>query len=182
MQAADHEVLRQALAWLDAGESCWFATVVATWGSSPRPVGSLFTCNARGQLAGSLSGGCVEDDLVEKLLAGEIAHDAPEYYRYGVTAEETERLGLPCGGYLDIVVEPLLAERDTEQFTAIVERDGPWYVAYCAEVPGANGQGKSREECLTNLKEAIALILEHRREESLRSLPPDAGKELVVVG
>jgi xanthine dehydrogenase accessory factor len=122
VQAADHEVLRQALAWLDAGESCWFATVVATWGSSPRPVGSLFTCNAHGQLAGSLSGGCVEDDLVEKLLAGEIAHAAPEYYRYGVTAEETERLGLPCGGYLDIVVEPLLAERDTEQFTAIVAR------------------------------------------------------------
>ena len=58
------------------------------------------------------------------------------------------------------------------EFTAIVERDGPWYIAYCAEVPGANGQGKSREECLSNLREAIALILEHRREESLRSLPP----------
>ena len=61
------------------------------------------------------------------------------------------------------------------EFTAIVERDGPWYVAYCAEGPGANGQGKSSEECLTNLRAAIALILEHRREESLRSLPPGAG-------
>jgi predicted RNase H-like HicB family nuclease len=60
--------------------------------------------------------------------------------------------------------------------------DGSWYVAYCAEVPGANGQGKSREECLANLREAIALILEHRREESLRALPPDAIQELVVVG
>jgi predicted RNase H-like HicB family nuclease len=68
------------------------------------------------------------------------------------------------------------------EFTAIVERDGPWYVAYCAEVPGANGQGKSRDECLANLREAIALILEHRRDESLRSLPPDAMQELVVVG
>ena len=68
------------------------------------------------------------------------------------------------------------------EFTAIVERDGPWYVAYCAEVPGANGQGKSREDCLSNLREAIALILEERREESLRGLPPDAKKELVVVG
>ena len=68
------------------------------------------------------------------------------------------------------------------EFTAIVEQDGPWFIAYCAEVPGANGQGKSREECLTNLREAIALILEHRREESLRSLPPDAGQELVIVG
>ena len=60
------------------------------------------------------------------------------------------------------------------EFTAIVERDEPWYVAYCAEVPGANGQGRTREECLANLREAIALILEHRREESLRALPPDA--------
>jgi predicted RNase H-like HicB family nuclease len=68
------------------------------------------------------------------------------------------------------------------EFTAIVEEDGPWYVAYCAEVPGANGQGKSREECLENLRAAIALILEYRREESLRALPPDAEQELVVVG
>ncbi len=68
------------------------------------------------------------------------------------------------------------------EFTAIVERDGPWYIAYCAEVPGANGQGKSREECLANLREAIELILEHRREESLRSLPLDAVQELVTIG
>ena len=68
------------------------------------------------------------------------------------------------------------------EFTAIIERDGPWYVAYCAEVPGANGQGKTRDECLANLREAIALMLEHRREESMRALPADAVKELVVVG
>jgi len=68
------------------------------------------------------------------------------------------------------------------EFTAIVERDGDWFVAYCAEVPGANGQGRTREECLANLREAIALILEHRREDSLRSMPADAKKELVVVG
>lgn len=68
------------------------------------------------------------------------------------------------------------------EFTAIVERDGPCYIAYCAEVPGANGQGASREECLASLRQAIALILEHRREESLGSLPPDAGQELVIVG
>ena len=68
------------------------------------------------------------------------------------------------------------------EFTAIVERDGPWHVAYCAEVPGANGQGKTREECLANLRQAIALILEHRRDESLRALPADARQELVVVG
>jgi len=68
------------------------------------------------------------------------------------------------------------------EFTAIVERDGPWYISYCAEVPGANGQGKTPEECLSNLREAIALILENRREDSLRAMPPDAKQELVVVG
>ncbi|HXK06082.1 MAG TPA: type II toxin-antitoxin system HicB family antitoxin [Verrucomicrobiae bacterium] len=68
------------------------------------------------------------------------------------------------------------------EFTAIVEQDGPWYVAYCAEVPGANGQGKTREDCLANLREAIRLILDYRREESMRALPPEAEKELVVVG
>ena len=68
------------------------------------------------------------------------------------------------------------------EFTAIVEQDGPWYVGHCAEVPGANGQGKTREECLANLREAIALVLDYRREESLRALPPDAMQELVVVG
>jgi len=68
------------------------------------------------------------------------------------------------------------------EFTAIMERDGPWYIAYCAEVPGANGQGKSREECLASLRSAIELILDYRREESLRALPPEAKQEIVVVG
>ena len=68
------------------------------------------------------------------------------------------------------------------EFTATVEEDGPWYVAYCAEMPGANGQGQSREECLANLREAITLILDYRREESLRSLPPEAKRELVIIG
>jgi predicted RNase H-like HicB family nuclease len=68
------------------------------------------------------------------------------------------------------------------EFTAIIERDGSWFVSYCAEVPGANGQGKTEAECLESLRAAISLILEHRREESFRALPPDAKKESVVVG
>lgn len=68
------------------------------------------------------------------------------------------------------------------EFTAIVERDGEWFISYCAEVPGANGQGRTREECLSNLREALALMLDYRREESLRAMPADAKSELVVVG
>ncbi|HLF04680.1 MAG TPA: type II toxin-antitoxin system HicB family antitoxin [Dehalococcoidia bacterium] len=67
------------------------------------------------------------------------------------------------------------------EFTAIVERDGQWYIAYCLEIPGANGQGKSKEEALASLADAISLILEDRREDGLRGLPPDALRETVVV-
>jgi predicted RNase H-like HicB family nuclease len=70
----------------------------------------------------------------------------------------------------------------TNQFTAIVERDGEWFIAFCPELPGANGQGKTKDECLENLKEAIALILEDRREEGLRGVPDDAIQEIVTVG
>ena len=109
MQAVDQQVLGQAHRWLRDRQPCWLATVVATYGSSPRPVGSLFACNAQGQFVGSLSGGCVEDDLLAKLTGGELARERPRFFRYGATAEEAERLGLPCGGRLDIVIEPLAA-------------------------------------------------------------------------
>ena len=89
LQAVDKEVLNQINSWLQSGLSCWLATVVQTWGSSPRPVGSLLTCNSEGTVVGSLSGGCVEDDLLEKLTAGELAADGPQFFLYGITAEET---------------------------------------------------------------------------------------------
>ncbi len=106
MQAVDIEVVRQARDWLATGEQIWFATVVATWGSSPRPVGSLMTCNTAGHITGSLSGGCVEEDLLEKLAAGTLASKHAQFFRYGATAEEAEKFGLPCGGELHIVIEP----------------------------------------------------------------------------
>ena len=67
------------------------------------------------------------------------------------------------------------------EFTAIIERDGKWYVAYCPEIPGANGQGKSKKEALASLAEAIALILEDRREDALRRIPSDAERDTVTV-
>ncbi|MGC9975182.1 MAG: type II toxin-antitoxin system HicB family antitoxin [Syntrophales bacterium] len=68
------------------------------------------------------------------------------------------------------------------EFTAIVERDGDWLIAYGPEIPGANGQGKTKDECLKNLSEAINLILEDRREDALRAIPGDATREMVSVG
>ena len=109
MHAVDEEVLNQVTEWLLAGQACWLATVVGTWGSSPRPVGSLLACNNEGHIVGSLSGGCVEDDLLEKLTSGELAAQRAQTFEYGVTAEESEKFGLPCGGSLLIVIEPLAA-------------------------------------------------------------------------
>jgi len=67
------------------------------------------------------------------------------------------------------------------EFTAIIERDDDWFIAYCPEIPGANGQGRTKEDCLSNLSEAIKLILEDRREDALRGIPDDAIKEVVRV-
>lgn len=115
MQAVDDEVLGQVCGWLEDGEPGWLATVIETWGSSPRPVGSLFACNGRGQAVGSLSGGCVEDDLLEKLTGGRLARDRAQFFRYGISDEETEKFGLPCGGSLHIVIEPLAADDATRE-------------------------------------------------------------------
>lgn len=68
------------------------------------------------------------------------------------------------------------------EFTAVVEYDGEWYISWCPEIPGANGQGRTREDCLQNLKEAIELILEDRREDGLRGAPQDSIRETIVVG
>jgi predicted RNase H-like HicB family nuclease len=67
------------------------------------------------------------------------------------------------------------------EFTGVFERDGDWYIAYCPEIPGANGQGRTLDECRNSLRQAIALILEDRREEGLRAVPQDAVRETVTV-
>jgi predicted RNase H-like HicB family nuclease len=70
----------------------------------------------------------------------------------------------------------------TNEFTAVIERDGEWYIGYCPEIPGANGQGRTKDECLQSLAAAIGLILDDRREEGLRGVPEDAVRAIVKVG
>ena len=67
------------------------------------------------------------------------------------------------------------------EFTAVIERDGDWVIAYCPEIPGANGQGKTKEEAMRSLRDAVALILEDRREDGLRGVPDDAERDVVVL-
>ena len=122
IENADQQVLSQLTRWIKAGKKSWLATVVKTWGSSPRPVGSLLCCNEDGHVAGSLSGGCIEEDLLEKITNGELATTKPEVMLYGKTTEESERFGLPCGGQLHIVVEPQMDNSNLAQFEAITRR------------------------------------------------------------
>ncbi|MEP0201812.1 MAG: XdhC family protein [Halioglobus sp.] len=109
MRAQEQDVLARVRDWLSAGKRIWLCTIVGTVGSSPRPVGAMLACNDAGEQVGSLSGGCVEDDLLERIRGGDISLTLPQQIEYGVTAQENERLGLPCGGRLYVLVEPLLA-------------------------------------------------------------------------
>ena len=106
MDSLDLQVLGQARDWYAQGHKVWLVTVIETWGSAPRPPGALLCLRGDGQVAGSVSGGCVEDDLIDRLRHGErVAH--PSLIAYGVTKEEAARFGLPCGGNLRLVQEPL---------------------------------------------------------------------------
>ena len=107
MNSTDQTILSCLLASLNQGEKPWLVTVVATIGSSPRPVGSLVAFRADGSQVGSVSGGCVEEDLIARLLAREFS--GPQVYLtdYGVSAEDNEKWGLPCGGRLELAIQQL---------------------------------------------------------------------------
>lgn len=109
MQSIDQEVLEHIADWLAAGSVSWLCTIVKTIGSSPRPVGSIVAINATGTQIGSVSGGCVEEDLLERLRAGQYRGERPELIEYGVSAEENERLGLPCGGRITLLLQRISA-------------------------------------------------------------------------
>ncbi|MFK8050925.1 MAG: XdhC family protein [Halioglobus sp.] len=107
MRTLDFEVLQQALNWCQSGQSPWLCTIVHSEGSAPRPVGSMLCALASGIQIGSVSGGCVEEDLLERLHAGEFNEQSTQVIEYGVSAEENERLGLPCGGRLHLLLQRL---------------------------------------------------------------------------
>src|SRR5919107_2335752 len=106
MDSLDLQVLVQAREWGAAGHAVWLVTVIETWGSAPRPPGALLAMRDDGLVVGSVSGGCVEDDLIDRVRKGERV-DRPSLIHYGVTKEEAARFGLPCGGNLRLVQEPL---------------------------------------------------------------------------
>lgn len=106
MTANESELLEQALAWREAGRKVAIATVVATWGSSPRPVGSHLAIAEDGTMLGSVSGGCIEGAVVREAL--EIMAGArPRLLEFGVSNEQAWEVGLACGGKVQVYVEAL---------------------------------------------------------------------------
>ncbi|MBU6257202.1 MAG: XdhC family protein [Burkholderiales bacterium] len=118
MDSLDLQVLQQARAWHAAGRAVWLVTVIETWGSAPRPPGALLALRDDGLVVGSVSGGCVEDDLIARVREGE-RNTHPTLVAYGVSKEEAARFGLPCGGNLRLVQEPL---HDAAWITEVLAR------------------------------------------------------------
>jgi xanthine dehydrogenase accessory factor len=118
MQSLDLDVLERALDWRRSGRRVWLLTVAQTFGASPRPPGSLAAIRDDGILVGSVSGGCIEDDLVAR--REEYSGRKPEFAAYGVTAEEARRFGLPCGGELEVIIEPEVTTADFESLLAAI--------------------------------------------------------------
>ena len=118
MDSVDLQVLRTSVAWLNEGHRVILATIVETWGSSPRPAGAMLAVRGDGMVAGSVSGGCVEDDLIVRIRNRSLAVEKPEIATYGISKDEATRYGLPCGGKLELVLEPV---RDRQLLTRLLE-------------------------------------------------------------
>jgi xanthine dehydrogenase accessory factor len=122
MDSVDLQVLRSSAEWLASGHRVVLATIVETWGSSPRPPGAMLAVRDDGLVAGSVSGGCVEDDLIDRIRNNSAAVRKPEIVVYGITKEDAQRFGLPCGGRLQLVLEPLAQRGALDDLLQKVER------------------------------------------------------------
>ena len=114
MKSADLEVLTRALEWLETGYKAHLFTVVQTWGSAPRLPGAILVVREDGHLIGSVSGGCIEDDLADK-ARNQALPKTPSLMEYGISRDEAQRFRIPCGGRLQIFAEPLNASAQLEQ-------------------------------------------------------------------
>lgn len=120
MDSVDLSVLKSLREWQAGNQPLWLVTVVETFGSSPRPPGAMLALRGDGLAVGSVSGGCIEDDLVRRAQRGQLAGDRCEVITYGVTKEEAQRFRLPCGGVIRLVVEPIKQTDWVEQVLQLV--------------------------------------------------------------
>lgn len=150
MDNLDLQVLRTACQWRERGQRVYWGTVTRTWGSAPRPIGSNVVLRADGQIAGSVSGGCIEDDLLAKARDHALSEERPAFVRYGVDAQQAQRFGLPCGGTVEVLLEPvgehtrlaeLLARLDAGQGTVRIVDLHSGHATLCDITPADRAVG-----------------------------------------
>ena len=122
MDGVDLEVLRKSAEWMASGKRVLLVTVVKTWGSSPRPPGALLAVREDGIVVGSVSGGCIEDDIVERSRREGAYITRPQAVTYGVSAEDARKFGLPCGGTIQLVLEPLTQDSRIGELLDTIEQ------------------------------------------------------------
>ena len=135
MTRPDHDRIPEiALEWHRAGKGAALATVIETWGSAPRPVGSQLVVSGAGEMMGSVSGGCVEGAVVEEAQAA-LADGKPRLLTYGVSDQDAFAVGLACGGTIRVLVEPVGAAMPEDMLAAIVTaREGRVALAYAVDL------------------------------------------------
>lgn len=111
MDSIDLEVLKTCAQWIAEHKRCELVTVIRTWGSSPRPPGAVLAIREDGRVAGSVSGGCIEDDLIDQVRRHGMTRRAPGIVSYGITAEQAHRFGLPCGGTIELAIDRAAVRR-----------------------------------------------------------------------
>lgn len=118
MDSVDLSVLKALQAWSSTGQPLWLVTVVDTFGSSPRPQGAMLALRGDGQVIGSVSGGCIEDELVLRAKCGQLPSNHCELLSYGESKAEALRYGLPCGGTMRLLLEPITS---TDWITQVLQ-------------------------------------------------------------
>lgn len=149
MESSDHRVLAAALSSLASGRSGWLVTIAATFGASPRPLGSLMWLEDSGAVWGSVSGGCIEDDLLDKLAGGELVDKPVQLLEYGVSPEENERFGLPCGGRMRLLFEQLTLDRRGELQRVLTALDRRQAIRRRVDLTAPGWQLEEIERCQT---------------------------------
>ncbi|SAL79937.1 lipoprotein [Caballeronia arvi] len=147
MDSIDLDVLKASARWIQGGRRVLLVTVVRTWGSSPRPEGAMLAIGEDGSVAGSVSGGCIEDDLIDRVRRLGIRQTRPEAVKYGISAEEAHRFGLPCGGTIELVLEPLTRDSRIDDLCRrvmageVVRRSLDMESGEVRLVPGSSAEG-----------------------------------------
>ena len=145
MLSSQQHIISHVSTWLGDQKSVWLCTILKTWGSSPRPVGAMMACTVEGELVGSISGGCIEEDFLEQLRDGSLKSQfdemqKPFVVKYGVPAEEQARLKLPCGGQLHVLLEYIESNESNRDIFDRLKTDLEQHKSVSRIVDLGNGQ------------------------------------------